>query len=68
MFMYLIYYFFNFSDFLANPAGITFRAGSTNRYKDGNVYKLKKINQHPKYNKQTTDYDFSVIEVRILLL
>ncbi|XP_065077902.1 trypsin-1-like [Ochlerotatus camptorhynchus] len=42
----------------------TIRAGSTNRQEGGEVLKLKRIIQHPLYDPNIIDYDFSLLELK----
>ncbi|XP_059611636.1 trypsin-1-like [Phlebotomus argentipes] len=42
---------------------LTLRVGSSYHAKDGEMVKVKRIVQHPKYNPRTVDYDFSLLEL-----
>uniref|UniRef100_U5EZ49 trypsin n=1 Tax=Corethrella appendiculata TaxID=1370023 RepID=U5EZ49_9DIPT len=39
------------------------RVGATDRTKDGEIFKVKKVTRHPKYNGAKIDYDFAVVEL-----
>ncbi|XP_017773898.1 PREDICTED: trypsin-2-like [Nicrophorus vespilloides] len=48
-----------------NPANVlSVRAGSSFQGSGGQVVKVLKIHQHPKYNKNTVDFDISVLELQ----
>ncbi|GLV38095.1 uncharacterized protein CBL_10062 [Carabus blaptoides fortunei] len=47
----------------AEASYLTLRAGSSIRETGGSVHKIKRIIQHPKFNKYILDYDYALIEV-----
>ncbi|XP_062556158.1 trypsin 5G1-like [Armigeres subalbatus] len=43
--------------------GLKVRAGSSRHATDGQLYRVKKVYQHPQYNPVIIDYDFSLLEL-----
>uniref|UniRef100_U5EGR6 trypsin n=1 Tax=Corethrella appendiculata TaxID=1370023 RepID=U5EGR6_9DIPT len=39
------------------------RVGATDRQNDGELFEIQNVIRHPKYNGQTIDYDFAIIEL-----
>lgn len=47
----------------SSASSLKVRIGSSTHAKGGILVQVKKITQHPKYNSNTIDYDFSVLEL-----